>query len=293
MLPISRSRRRPRYGAFLCAVVTAILLLLSVSLLHTHLSLSHPHSHSHPRFHHHHLHRNTRPTHYFNYDSLLSDSANDDATGGEDTIDALDIVDEQQPPQEDEEDDEPFDQIKVSAGYFFCHVGGVIRKAFNKRFMEEWDDGVHQNGIFFLGSEVGEGGGVVDEDCSKAAFGSDDIPVDEGVRMKAIRVMGIEDALLLKMGRRVSPLREGWGDWFDKKSDFLRKDKMLRSNLEALNPLHNPILQDPDSVAYTGFTKGDKIVNKAFLNEIKRKASKMMMIQDSKFQAPQDTTNHH
>lgn len=271
MLRNLRSRRRPRYGAFLCAIVLAILLLLSVSLLHSRLS----HSHSHPRFHH--LHRNPRPSlHDFNYDSLLSDSVNDDATTGEDTIDALDIIDEQQTQQEDEEDDEPpFDRIKVSAGYFFCHVGGVIRRAFSKHSVEEWDDGYHQNGIFF-------GSGVAGEDPSKAAFGSDDVPVDEGVRMKAIRVNGIEDALLLKMGRRVSPLREGWGDWFDKKSDFLRKDKMLRSNLEALNPLHNPFLQDPDGVGFTGLTKGDKIVHKAMLSEFKRMPFHVRKNQESK-----------
>ncbi|KAL4389653.1 hypothetical protein HN51_010570 [Arachis hypogaea] len=80
---------------------------------------------------------------------------------------------------------------------------------------------------------------------------------------------GVEDTLLLKLGRKYSPLREGWGDWFDKKGDFLRKDKMLRSNLEGLNPLHNPFLQDPDGVGVTGLTKGDKILHKALLNELK------------------------
>ena len=53
---------------------------------------------------------------------------------------------------------------------------------------------------------------------------------------------GVEDALMLKVGKRVSPLREGWGEWFDKKSDFLRRDKMFKSNLELLNPLHNAML---------------------------------------------------
>lgn len=56
------------------------------------------------------------------------------------------------------------------------------------------------------------------EDRSKTAFGSNDFAVEENVRSKAIQVQGVEDALLLKiMGSRVSPLREGWGDWFDKK----------------------------------------------------------------------------
>ncbi|KAK9937144.1 hypothetical protein M0R45_013953 [Rubus argutus] len=42
-----------------------------------------------------------------------------------------------------------------------------------------------------------------------------------------------------------SPLRDGWGDWFDKKSDFLRRDKMFKSNLEALNPFAQPNASRP------------------------------------------------
>lgn len=257
MLRNLRSRRRLRYGAFLCAAASALLLLLSVSLLYTRLSHSNAHLHNY-------LHRNPRPSHEVSYDSLLSDSSNDDILGTEDKIDALDFVEEQQQEEDDlrhmevDEEDGPFDQIKVS-GYFFDQVSGMIRRAFDKRPIEEWDDG--QVGVF-IGSGV--------EDRSKAAFGSDDVPVDEEVRRKAMQVEGIEDLLLLKVGRRVSPLREGWGEWFDKKGDFLRKDKMLRSNLEVLNPLHNPLLQDPDGVGVTGLTRGDRIVHKLFLNDVKR-----------------------
>jgi len=71
------------------------------------------------------------------------------------------------------------------------------------------------------------------------------------------------------MGRRVSPLREGWGDWFDKKSDFLRKERMLRSGLEGLNPLRNPIIQDPDVAGVTGITKADKIIRNSILHDLK------------------------
>lgn len=110
---------------------------------------------------------------------------------------------------------------------------------------------------------------IMSEDKGKTAFGSDDVAVDENVRMKMMEVKGIEDALLLKIGKKVSPLREGWGDWFDKKGDFLKKDKMLRSNLEALNPLHNPILQDPDNVGLTGLTRVDRLLHKSLLQEFK------------------------
>ncbi|KAE8656196.1 Alpha 1,4-glycosyltransferase family protein, putative isoform 2 [Hibiscus syriacus] len=116
-------------------------------------------------------------------------------------------------------------------------------------------------GIFISTIQVG------DDDKIKAAFGSDDIPLDEEVRRKMTVVESIEDALLVKKvaGRKVNPLREKWGDWFDKKSDFLRRDRMLKSNLEILNPLNNPLLQDPDGVGVTGLTRGDKMVQKGIL----------------------------
>ncbi|XP_028768009.1 uncharacterized protein At4g19900-like [Neltuma alba] len=258
MLGNLRSRRRPPYGAYICAAVSSILLMLSVSFLYSSLSHSHPHFHTNL------YRRSSRPSHdSINYDSLLSDSVDDNISGTEDKIDALDVIEEQQEDYdlrniELEEEDEPFEQIKVS-GHFFDHVSGVIRRAYDKRSIEAWEDA--QTG-FFMGAGL--------EDRSKAAFGSDDVPVDDLVRRKAIQVSGIEDALLLKVGKRVSPLREGWGDWFDKKADFLRKDKMLKSNFEGLNPLHNPILQDPDGVGVTGLTKCDRIFQKSLIDDFKK-----------------------
>jgi hypothetical protein len=138
-------------------------------------------------------------------------------------------------------------------------VSGVIRRGFSKRQIEDWDE--DYNG-FSMGL------GVLDK--SKVAFGSDDVPVDMEVRRRMSEVLGIEDVLLLKVGKRVSPLRDGWGDWFDKKSDFLRRDKMFKSNLEALNPLRNPMLQDPDAVGISGLTRGDKALQKWWLNHFKK-----------------------
>lgn len=242
MLRNLRSRRRPHYGGFICTIVSALLLLFSLSLLHSYS-------------------RHPFPSHEVNYDSLLSDSSNDDTTGGEDTIDELDVVEEQtthESTADAEDDEDPSDDNNKALGYFFDHVEGVIKKSFSKRStMEEWNDVV---GIF----------DSVEEDPGKTAFGSDDVPVDEWVRMKMMEVKCIEDALLLKVGKRVSSLREGWGNWFDKKSDFLRKDKMLRSNLEALNPMHNPMLQDPDIIGLPGFTKIDKLLQKSMWNELKK-----------------------
>lgn len=101
-------------------------------------------------------------------------------------------------------------------------------------------------------------------------FGSDDVPVDAELRMKLVTVNGIEDALLLKLGVNFSPLREGWGGWFDAKSDFLRKDRMFKSSLEVLNPMNNPLLQDPDGFGVTGLTRDDTLVRKGLVHEIEK-----------------------
>lgn len=168
-------------------------------------------------------------------------------------------MDESSKDDDLEDEDDPQSEISQGSGYFFDHVSGVIRRGFSKRRIEDWDED-------YNGFSVGLGA----LDKSKVAFGSDDVPVDMEVRRRMSEVLGIEDALLLKVGNRVSPLRDGWGDWFDKKSDFLRRDKMFKSNLEALNPLRNPMLQDPDAVGISGLTRGDKALQKWWLNHFKK-----------------------
>ncbi|ESW03583.1 hypothetical protein PHAVU_011G025900 [Phaseolus vulgaris] len=240
MLRNLRSRRRPRHGVYLCVVVSGLLLLVCVSVSLLHLRATVPHL-----------------SHDVNFDSLLSDSVNDDFITGDDTIDALDVGEEEQEDAIDAEadDDEPLDRSSGSSGYFFNHAEGVIRRAISKSsFMDDDDEGP------FVGPE----------DVGTTVFGSDDVAVEEKVKSKVLQVKSVEDALLLKaMGRRVSPLREGWGDWFDKKSDFLRKERMLRSGLEGLNPLRNPIIQDPDVAGVTGITKADKIIRNSILHDLK------------------------
>ncbi|CAL5412863.1 unnamed protein product [Camellia sinensis] len=262
MLRNLRARRRPRYGPHVCALIAALLLLLSVSLLHSRLGSdrdSLPHSRLHS-------------SNEIVSDPLLDDTDPDLSYSttkvSEDRIDEIDDVqddfsDKSRASDEEEilgaidSEDEEADQPRVS-GYYFDHVKGVIRRAFDKRSIDEWED--YESFDANVGSE----------DPSKVAIGSDDVPVDENVRRKVVEVEGIEDALLLKTGSRVSPLREGWGPWFDAKSDFLRRDRMFKSNLEILNPLNNPLLQDPDGVGVTGLTRGDKLVQKGLLNEFKK-----------------------
>ncbi|XP_030513871.2 uncharacterized protein At4g19900 [Rhodamnia argentea] len=256
MLRTLRSRRRPRCGAHVCALISAVLLLLSVSLLYTRLS-------------------STTAAADAVSSRILSDSAAESVDrlelGGDDKIDELDIIEEEADrsgasnsrweSEDQDEDDEPEVDRSTPAGnnYFYDHVTGSIRRAFSKRSIDEWD---YDGSILGLGS--------IPDDRSKTAFGSDDIPVDEGLRRKVTEVMSVEDALLLKVNKRISPLREGWGDWFDKKSEFLRKDRMFRSSLDILNPLNNPMLQDPDGVGVTGYTRGDRLVQKWWLNEFRK-----------------------
>ncbi|XP_038882047.1 uncharacterized protein At4g19900 [Benincasa hispida] len=258
MLRNLQTRRRGSCGAYFCAFAAALLLLFSVSLLYTRLSRSQSHTYSPHMY----------PKSLGNI--LVSDSDDDSdivlgtTTTDEDKIDELDFVDEdlQSRASGDEdlgEDEDQSDQVRVS-GFYFDHVSGAIRKIFdNKRSIEDWSDDTS-------GFPIGLG----EEDRSKAAFGSDDVPVDEEVRRKASEMTGIEDALLLKVGGSVSPLRDGWGDWFDKKGDFLRRDRMFKSNWEVLNPLNNPILQDPDGLGVAALTRGDRIVQKWWMNEFKR-----------------------
>lgn len=171
-----------------------------------------------------------------------------------DKIDELDTLDDNDVVVDNEEKPK-----KSSSGYYFDHLSGSIRRAFNKRSIDDWD--FDYSGFPTLQSNV--------EDKSKTAFGSDDFPVDDEVRRKMTLVKDIEDALLLKTGKGKSPLREKWGEWFDKKGEFLRRDKMFKSHLEVLNPMNNPLLQDPDGVGISGLTRGDKVLQKLLLNEFK------------------------
>ncbi|XP_047308582.1 uncharacterized protein At4g19900 [Impatiens glandulifera] len=265
MLRNLRSRRRSRYVVQACSFIAAILLLLSVALLHSRLG-SHRDSQNRIQ-----LHSNDVVS-----DPLLDDADLDDArtrTNSDDRIDELDDVqddntDHSRVPDEEEilrgvesEEEEAVDQSKLS-GYYFDHIYGVIRRSFDRRSIDQWED--YQSFDPTAGFE----------DRSKVAFGSDDLPVDENVRKKMADIKGIEDALLLKTGSDVSPLREGWGPWFEAKSDFLRKDKMFKSSLEILNPLNNPLLQDPDGAGLTTLTRGDRIVQKLLLNNLKKAPTK-------------------
>ncbi|KAL3654518.1 hypothetical protein CASFOL_001503 [Castilleja foliolosa] len=262
MLRHIRSRRRPRYGAHFCTLIAAVLLLFSVSLLYSRLSF----------FNFQPQHRHPLPHDSLSFNPLLDDLDSEALTTSNSNDDRIDVLDdavadetgnssnEEILAEEEDEDSSVQNQNgAVWSNYFFDHVRGVIRRSFNRRSIEEWEDYVPFNSK--LTSDLG-----FDNDDSKPVFGSDDVLVNEKLRKKFSEVKKVEDALLLKG----SVLREGWGEWFEKKGDFLRRDRMLKSNIEVLNPLNNPILQDPDGPGVTGLTRGDRVYLKGLLNEFKR-----------------------
>ncbi|CAL5213067.1 unnamed protein product [Lathyrus oleraceus] len=194
-----RSRRRSPYGAYLCAVISAVLLLLSVSLLYSRLSLSHSDSHSNPR-------------------TLLSDTDDSDLSTS-DPIDELDFIDLDQQQQQQQSQ-----SLHTNpSSYFFDPITSSIRKSFKSPSI--FSDSITTDDEFTVFSTFS-----TPEDRSKSAFTSDDIPLDDNIRRKATTIKSIEDLLLLKS----SSLREVWGEWFDKKdpdsvgvSTLTRADKIL------------------------------------------------------------------
>lgn len=268
MLGTLRTRRRNRYGVHLCAITAALLLLFSVSLLHSRLTSNRRGSFQDDAV--------SLFDDLFSVDDpLLQDSDPDlRATLTDDRIDELDVIDDDSKGSNEEEilrdlesEGEENEHSKVfstsSSGYYFDHVSHVIRRAFDGQSIDEFDQWEAQATMFDF--ELNN-----DEKMSKVAFASDDMPVDEEVRRKVLKVNNIEDTLLLKLDSRGSPLREGWAAWFDAKSVFLKKDRMFKSSFELLNPLNNMLLQDPDGSGVTGLTRGDKLVLKEMLHELKK-----------------------
>lgn len=141
------------------------------------------------------------------------------------------------------------------SGLFWDHALGVARISFGRTESR---------------SAPEEGAPMDELGRSKLTFGSDDEPVDEGVRAKLASIRQIEDALLLKVGGHGGNalLRDGWARWLEGKGDFIRRDRMLRSNLEILNPKNHPLLQDPDVAGLTVLTRGDRLMQKAILKEM-------------------------
>ncbi|XP_072986249.1 uncharacterized protein At4g19900 [Typha latifolia] len=255
--PHPSSRRRSVYGPQLCALVAALLLLLSLFVLHSRLSSSSL------------LPRTSPEPFLLDDDDDHEPSPDSFADPLEDRIDELDVLDEDAADRSSrrlpddgalriDADGADTGELYPSA-VFWDHALGVARRPFGGR---------RDGNVAWLR----EGEEVRQPDQIGIAFGSDDEPVDEDVRVKLGSIRRIEDALLLKVGSGsgASSLRLGWERWLEAKADFLRKDRMLRSNLELLNPKNHPLLQDPDGPWLTALTRGDRLVQRALLNELEK-----------------------
>ncbi|XP_020578481.1 uncharacterized protein At4g19900 isoform X2 [Phalaenopsis equestris] len=249
----SSFRRRSSYVPQLCVAGAVVLLLLSLSILHIRLSssplvLPFPFRSS-----------SSNSSANSNFNPLFDDAANDAFDGGfDDRIDELDVLEDDKKlvtAAEDADSDVTDSRFGSGAGLFWDHALGVARMSFGRSVSRSEPE------VDSTMDELGR---------SKLAFGSDDEPVDEGVRTKLASIRQIEDALLLNVGGhgRNSLMRDGWAQWLEGKGDFIRRDRMLRSNLEMLNPKNHPLLQDPDVVGLTGLTRGDRLMQKAILKEM-------------------------
>ncbi|XP_039139472.1 uncharacterized protein At4g19900 isoform X1 [Dioscorea cayenensis subsp. rotundata] len=255
MLRPHAPRRRARYAPQFCAFAAAFLLLLSLSVLHSRLSSS-PIRLSLPF--------RSSPSSHTVPDSLFDDADNDafDASS-DDLIDELDDgvdeagkgdkLSEEDELRSDDDLDSDDSDLTRTGGLFWDHLLAVARRSFGKSSNPFVDEPLFP-------------------DRREITFGSDDQPVDDDVRIKLDSISSIEDLMLVKPGSgRDSALRSGWVRWLEGKADFLRRDKMLRSNLELLNPKNHPLLQDPDGPGLASLTKGDRLMQRAIWNEIEMK----------------------
>ncbi|KAJ1691904.1 hypothetical protein LUZ63_016059 [Rhynchospora breviuscula] len=249
MLPRSHphqpTRRRSSVGPpHVCAAAAALLLLLSLFVLHSRLSsspLSAPSlptstststsitTHSEPHSHSHSLNLSL---------DLIS-------------VDDLDLL-------ESDSDSNPGSNSKTLL--LWDHILGVARLPFGSVASDSDSDSDSDS---FADSDSN-----LNLNRVRISFSSDDYPIDEDVSAKLSSITKIEDALLIKPDKGESPLRDGWAKWLEGKADFLRKNKMLQSNLDLLNPKNHPLLQDPDVPGLTGLTRGDRMVQRVLLREM-------------------------
>ncbi|BAT02192.1 uncharacterized protein At4g19900 isoform X2 [Oryza sativa Japonica Group] len=287
MLPRSHShpaaRRRSGLGAQLCAVVAALLLLVSLAVLHSRLSSSSsspfPLSSSGDGVSNSSLVEDeddgaavldptvtitattTTTTTTTNAAADSTTDASSVSNPEDDPIDELDVLDEDTASGLGAADEVP--ASASASSLVWDHAVGVARLPFR---------------LPAAGDPLPAGLPHLEpaHRIAAAAFGSDDEPVDLELRVEISSIAGVEDALLLKPASSApeTPLRAGWARWLEGKADYLRRDRMLRSNLEFLNPRNHPLLQDPDSPGLTSLTRGDRMVHRMLLAEIEKAASK-------------------
>ncbi|KAK1304838.1 Uncharacterized protein QJS10_CPB11g01672 [Acorus calamus] len=246
--PLRAARRRPSFGPqHVCAGAALLLLLLSVSVLHSRLGSSSLSGLPDPK-----------PSLFSSdVDPLFADEDSD--AGSSDPIDGGDVDDDDDGGREEiiravgagDNDDEETSK-NPRPGLVWDPLFATFRRPFDKRSTVDDEEDTQV-------------------DRAAVVFSSDDRPVDEEIRSKLDSIKSIEDALLLKptrKGRGASPLRDGWAPWFESRGEFLKKDKMFRLNLDVLDPLKHPLLQDPDGGGPV--TEGDRLIKKAIFKSLEK-----------------------
>ncbi|GJN11335.1 hypothetical protein PR202_ga29518 [Eleusine coracana subsp. coracana] len=264
MLPRTHShtaRRRSGLGPQLCAAVAALLLLLSLAVLHSRLSSSSSSS-SFPAS----RTRSSTPAAEANTSTLLADEEDVDVVAALDpllTVTTTTTATTEGEGRSDAAEDVPASAAAAATSLVWDHAVGAARLPF--RLPTAVD-----------ALPVGTPHLDAPRRIAVAVFGSDDELVDLDLRVEISSIVGVEDALLLKpaSGGAETRLRAGWARWLEGKADYLRRDRMLRSNLESLNPRNHPLLQDPDSPGLTSLTRGDRMVQRMILAEIEKPANK-------------------
>lgn len=151
------------------------------------------------------------------------------------------------------------------AGIIWDHLLGVARRQRTadfkgaRKFKFGGDELNNRESMY---SHQGEREGAFSNSSSSGStqiFSSDDEPLDEAVAERLEGVTVIEDALLLKTDK--SSVRNGLVQF--NKGDTYKKDRASKAPFDPLNPVNNPLLQDPDTFGPNGLTRSDKFIWKA------------------------------
>ncbi|MCO5548511.1 hypothetical protein L7F22_001971 [Adiantum nelumboides] len=103
-------------------------------------------------------------------------------------------------------------------------------------------------------------------------FGSDDEPLHQYVINNLENIANIDDALLFSVEKRRNVTLRSWSEKKLKTDAYKKERSTSKGVLDPLNPINNPLLQDPDTSSPNGLSGYDKVVLKA-LRKVSSKSS--------------------
>ncbi|KAI5074829.1 hypothetical protein GOP47_0010790 [Adiantum capillus-veneris] len=101
-------------------------------------------------------------------------------------------------------------------------------------------------------------------------FGSDDEPLHQYVINNLEKIASIDDALLFSIDKSENANLRSWTDK-KLKADSYKKERSSKGSVDLLNPMNNPLLQDPDTSSPNGLNGYDKVMLKALRKASDRK----------------------